>query len=65
MKAKPTKKQVIVALEILLKWATGSDKHNNPYCYPAVQHALTVLGREQGESDWINVDPRNLPIPKD
>jgi len=61
---KPTKKQTIEALEILLKWATGSDKHNNPYCYPAVKHALKVLARERGVSDWLDVELRNLPIPE-
>lgn len=64
---KPSKQLVVNALEILLVWATGSDKHNNPYCYPEVKHALQILARERGltEAHWLEVELRNLPIPKE
>jgi hypothetical protein len=61
---KPSKRQVVDALEILLKWATGGDKHSNPYCYPEVKHALQVLALERGmsEAGWLSVELRNLPV---
>jgi len=64
---KPSLSELAEALEILLKWATGSNKDGNPYCMPAVKYALKVLARERGllACEWLDVELRNLPIPKE
>lgn len=46
--SKPSKAEVVKALEILAKWATGSDRTGNPYCQPEIKHTLRVLARERG-----------------
>jgi hypothetical protein len=62
---KPGRRELVDALEIMLKWATGGNKDGNPYCYPAVRHALKVIARERGltEADYLNFNLRDLPIP--
>jgi hypothetical protein len=60
---KPSKREVLEALEILLKWATGGNREGNPYCVPAVRHALRVLARERGIRNHLDVELRDLPIP--
>lgn len=62
----PKRKEILLALEILLDWSTGQDKGNNPYSYPAVQYALIILGRSRGDNPKYGHDVevrRNLPIP--
>jgi hypothetical protein len=63
--SKPTKHEVVTALEILIKWAIGSDRNGNPYQKPAVKHALRILAREKGigAAFPFEVEVRNLAIP--
>ncbi len=62
---KPSRRELADALEILLKWATGSNRAGNPYCFPAVKHALQVLAREKGFTveSYLDLNLRDLPIP--
>jgi hypothetical protein len=53
-RSKPNKKEVYEALLELLRWATGCDKHSNPYCYPQVKQALRVVAKEQGITDYLD-----------
>ncbi len=53
---KPSKGEIVNALDDLLCWATGSSKSNNPYTYQEVRQALIVLGRQYGyEGDFYSV----------
>jgi hypothetical protein len=47
---KPTRRELIRALENLLLWATGQDKTGNPYCKPQVKQALQAIAKERGLS---------------
>jgi hypothetical protein len=63
---KPSKQEIANALEILLKWATGSDRSGNPYCDRPVKYALSVLARQKGlpAAAKFAVEVRDLPIPE-
>jgi hypothetical protein len=63
--SKPSKKEVVNALEILLKWATGGNRTGNPYCVSAIKHAMKIIARERGmaEGNYLDIDLRDLPIP--
>jgi hypothetical protein len=64
LKRGPAERELRDALEIMLAWATGPDKHNNPYCYSAIKNAMRVLGRAKGLAcDYLDVPIVDLPIP--
>jgi hypothetical protein len=63
LKRGPTESELRDALEIMLHWATQGDKSHNPYCQPAVRHALRVLGAAKGLTcDYLDVPVIDLPI---
>jgi hypothetical protein len=65
LKKGPNEAELRDALEILLHWATCGDKSHNPYCYPAIKHAMSVLRRAKGLTcDYLDVPVAALPIPK-
>ena len=60
---KPTKAEVLTALEILLRYVTMHGTEGNPYCIPAVKQGLRVLARERGIHSHLDVELRDLAIP--
>jgi hypothetical protein len=64
---KPTKQEAIDALEILLCWVLSGDRIGNPYCRPAVKHALRTVARDRGmnSSRYHDVKLRDIPVPED
>lgn len=55
---KPTRRELVAALSILLQWATGGDKGNNPYSYAAVETGLQTIARARGLSadSWLDLN---------
>ena len=49
-----TEEKLLVALRILLAWATGGDKSGNPYLYPAVKEALELIAEIDGTQNWLD-----------
>lgn len=57
--SKPSKAEIVNALDDLLCWATGPSKGNNPYTYQEVRQALIILGRQYGHGgDFYSVKLR-------
>ncbi len=48
--------EMLKALRVLARWATGGDKHKNPYCYPEVKQALQTIARVRGRKDWMDAN---------
>ncbi len=47
---------MLKALRVLVRWATGGDKHKNPYCYPEVKQALQAIAKVRGRKDWMDAN---------
>jgi len=60
---KPSRRELAEALEILLTWATGSNRDGNPHCHPEVRYALRILACERGIS-LSDIELRHPPIPE-
>jgi hypothetical protein len=60
---KPTKAEILEALEILLRYVTMHGTSGNPYCIPEVKHGLRVLARDRGIRRHLDVELRDLAIP--